>query len=275
MRQLLRITTTLAFALVLTAGMAFGQDNTADVEQSGGSTADIDQTSGGPTNVVQGLRGGSTMSSGNALTQESGANLVVTQTPRGGQSAGHLLEAEQEGTGGHRIKARQAGAAHTATIDQTGSGSNLVLMNQETTLSSDGNDAYILQNGGDWVRGGSSANVAPVNSGNRALQNGSGNDLSVTQRTGNNSLAVAQNGDYHIIDLNQLRSSRAEIDQSGSSNSVAANKDGSGTFTSRNAEVYVVQDGGDSVYGGQTGFTSDVAYIDQSSGSNEANLVQQ
>jgi len=277
MRQLLRITATFALALVFTAGIAFGQTS-VDLEQSGGSTSDITQKnpSGGQASTLQGIRGGSNLTGGDAFTQEGGSLLILEQI----RGAGHVLEGEQVGGFDHFIDLRQRGTAHTAKIDQrsAGGGGNIVRLDQATFGSSPGNDADIFQNGGDYVRGSNFASVVSLPGRKGAKQDGSDNDLDLRQRSGANRLRFAQVGDGNTIDMVQTQASTAEISQGGNGNIVAGGTSSGapvGTFRSENAELFVDQSGGDVVVGGQTGAGFDSAYINQSGGSNEAELVQQ
>ena len=93
MRQLLKITTTFALALVFTAGMAFGQspgdDNEAEVNQDGNSEAVVNQNA--------------TVSdaSNDAFVDQAGNGNVakITQTDNGGS--------QNLGTSGNEVDLRQ------------------------------------------------------------------------------------------------------------------------------------------------------------------------
>ena len=273
MRQLLRITATFALALVFTAGMAFGQDNFTDVEQVDGSIAEIDQEYVGTQNIVRGLGGGSDLTDGNAFTQEQKAKLVVEQAANGG-TAGHLLEGEQLG-GRHLIQLDQEGNSQDAFIRQEGAKFNRVKLRQKTATG-EGNEANIFQNSNSRVQGGNAAPpIVTLTKRKRAEQDGADNDLDLKQRSGANRFYFEQVGDFNTIDMEQTQTSTAVINQDGNDNIVAGSKSGMGTFDSANAELYVTQSGDDVVYGGQTGSSHDVAYIDQGSGANEVELVQQ
>jgi hypothetical protein len=265
--------------LVFTTGMAFGQ-NFVDLDQSGGSTSDIEQIENNGSNTVQGLNKGSSGLGGNAFTQVNGSDLTVWQRVNGG-GASHLLEGEQLDGGMHTMNVRQNGkSGQTATVDQRKGSGNVAYLKQRTAASGvSGNSANVIQQGSDVVRGphGITTKVNFTNSGaGFAQQFGINNWLNIRQRAGSNKLYPQQLGDNNVIAMNQKFSSYAEILQDGNNNSVAKNASGNGIFQSRNAELYVQQTGsGNTVYGGQTAPTRDVACIQQNGTTNTTRLVQQ
>jgi hypothetical protein len=282
MRQLLKNTFTLALALVFTAGMAFGQ-HLEDIEQTNttNTTADANEALVEQINqshTVEGLDGGSGMrSSGNALTQIDGSNLMLEQfTGPSGTKPGNIFRAEQL-VGHQTIDARQLGSNNLAEIDQrTGTGNTAKIeqdgSNAEAYIDQFGNNNFAghhfdsprtVQVSG-WRTAGSFFPYAAQGSDSdlELLQDGDGNQLYFQQST-NDQLRLDQSGGAY-----------AEILQRDGGNIVAENQDGVGMFESPNSDLLVEQTGGgNTVYGTQDS-GSNTGLIDQNGTGNTVCMIQ-
>jgi len=160
MRQLLKITTTFALALVFTAGMAFGQDsddrNRATVDQDGnGSEATVTQT----------LDGDKGFNTANVFQRNGAQTATIRQTtPSGDGNSKALADVQQLGSGGN-----------DALVDQTRRRGAKAFLKQ----NGQDNDADVAQTGGDVLRGYDGANTSRGSE--RALQVGIANELKVFQ----------------------------------------------------------------------------------------------
>jgi len=184
MRKLLKITTTFAFALFLTAGMAFGQNNSSDVEQRGSQLgATVNQTGNDlKGNIYQGqLNGGNfgfaAKKSDAAISQEGGgatANiyqgvndaLVAKSEARiiqnGTAASSNLNATIVQGGNSKPGNSTKAEANSFAKIDQTGV-NHTARVNQAVDEASvaQKSEARVTQLGGK--SGSSNMNTAKVN----------------------------------------------------------------------------------------------------------------
>lgn len=208
MRQLLRITTTLALGLILTAGMAFGQDvnsqttvdqdggqNTAEVEHQGDNNeSTINQVGNNNTAKALGVfskdRGsGLTASSVTFQDQEGDKNSAILKVDRTLRTTGNKMEATQI-QDGNLNEIRAEGVGLGTTINQQQHGSR--------------NDAFLVDGSFDGTNVASSelnqyqdgfSNNARIFVGSDLAQNADIDQLQV----GNNNRSVIRNFDSYAI----------------------------------------------------------------------------
>jgi hypothetical protein len=195
---------TLAFALILTAGIAFGQNNTATIDQNGddlvklqqqsGSSADIEQVAG--VNRVVGVSGD--------FTQQNSDLEVFQDHAYGG--AGNVVRGEQRGNRNY-AKVQQYNGGPDAFIEQRGD------RNRVQTLQTSGvSGSYmdVLQRGDrNTLKGVAGSRAEQVN-GDQTLyldQIGNGNTLELLQdglTSGSNVATVSQLSNGNVTTLNQM-----------------------------------------------------------------------
>lgn len=250
----------LIFSMALLAGIAHSQ-HIVDIEQFDGSDAYIKQAN--RIQIVKGIDGGSDLTDGNALTQESGSELWVNQYTNAWKTGltGNILQAEQlEGT--QYIKLNQQGSNNSAWIHQSGGSDNVV---DDLRQWGDNTEAIITQEG----------NYNRVESGKyRANRVDYWPQVNIAAHQGSNSvLELEQIGDFNTLMFNQLNENiirikqengaRAEINQVGELNIFAKHEDGTGLFESIGSDLYLLQKG-----------DQNIVFGEQINPGSEANIVQ-
>jgi hypothetical protein len=265
MRQLLKITTTFALALVFSVGMAFGQSHDATVDQIGDdSEADIEQ-----------------LGSDNEATVFQSEELGVFGQVSG--DANHLADILQDGSN-NAADVDQRAEDTEALIEQTGSGNVLeaddygpgsVTQGQvgednsiDALQDGDNNVGRINQAGRDF-----DADLTQDGDNNEANLNmvgaadlGSATDINNADFAENFEAFVTQNGDGNFADVQQLAFdlasvNQATVDQTGDDNYVELSQ-GDGTNTATITQ------------GDNLGDYENVARLDQQQGST-ADVLQE
>jgi len=241
MRQLLKITSIFALALVFTAGMAFAQEDEATVTQKGGnsSNADITQTTGQP-NDGNGKEA-------TVLQVGNGHDVSITQSYTGigseeDQSFADVIQ--RVGNAKAEINQSSDGKAYTLKLTQTGN--NFADIDQEgpSVISGFFGDRARQRNTGgatgvkntlvlDFDQG--SSNNAGVR------QVGQGNEAYATSG-GLNTINFRQIGNYNFLDVEAGKNSSVTAEQIGGNENVARldQEDGS---SGNGASATVFQDG--------------------------------
>jgi hypothetical protein len=237
MRQLLKITFTLALALVFTAGMAFGQsNNTADITQNeDNNVADIEQI--GDNNESD-----------------------ITQTSAAGLSVGHDADVLQDGDGNNSFVDQSMGTQFTnqtflTDIDQLGNGNDAVVeqagdigFQSNATIFQDGNNNDAGVSTGN---GGGSFAVTQIGDGNKVGGFPSVDGVAAFRQepgvsgpfSTHNALTVTQDGDQNeVFGFQTVGENRATVDQFGDDNYLRLEQTNSVAAAAPNRST-VTQDG--------------------------------
>jgi len=292
MRQLLKITSIFALALVFSAGMAFGQDsddrNRADVDQGGnGSEATVTQTLGGDKGF----------NTANVFQRDGAQTATIRQTtPSGDGNSEALADVQQLGSGGNNALVdqtrrggaeaflKQYGSDNNADVAQTGEdvlkgydGTNNSLGSERAIQLGNSNDLQVFQgrNPGDF------SFVTNSNHEARVTQNGNSNEGFIEQQGANSVAKLLQDGAMNEATIqqggeakprNQSNGASADVQQLGQSNEVYSlqwEKDG---------EVNILQDGSSnfvrSLQGGSSFDNGNTLTVNQVSDNNYVKSTQ-
>ena len=243
MRQLLKITSIFALALVFTAGMAFGQSNSATVNQVGNShSSDIHQDGNGNlTNldqVDQNLNDGFTNAMSADVFQKFDGNEAYIDQKGSNAGGGNpaFASAEVDQVGNNNFLRLESGPfyfnSHEVDVDQLGNNNTVRLQGQngggEATVYMNGNRNKLVE----ATQGGLIASGNPfIQKNSQFLEvrvNGNGNVIGGDQESGDGGdrLTVDIDGNDNFVPTSQVSGGTADrdidIDVSGSSNFIQA-----------------------------------------------------
>jgi hypothetical protein len=238
MNQILKQLSMLAFALVFMAGTAFGQARPSDPDPQQ-NIAEISQPSSNNEADVDQIAGPQGIGFNEAIINQSGAGSHVAEIKQ--------VYNDKNTRGGTGLREKrlynitdlvQENLNQQARIHQLAGRGNLVKLTQTGEAGDLGNTATIGQRAGEVVEGYNGQFGSPQ--GDRALQDGSANDLQIYQSVAPQSMTAIGQNSFSTAGATQIGDNNSIYTANGGGNNFEAQFYQEGTFN----DADVVQTGG-------------------------------